>query len=70
MKKNLIILFLAIIVLAIIIILTNQTKPVVIESPMNDDKATVEIEKELDTIDVDANIDAEMKIIDQDLETL
>lgn len=59
-----------IVILAIIIILTNQTKPVVIESPMNDNTAVVEIEKELDTIDVDANIDAEMKLIDQDLETL
>jgi hypothetical protein len=77
MKKNLIILVVVIVVLVFIIVLTKNQKPVVIENPtplqentLVEDQTAVLAEKELDTINVDAGIDEDMKVIDVELENL
>ncbi len=74
MKKNLIVLALAIIVLVIIIVLTTSKKSAIIEDSGKESGAknsqTVDINAELESINVDAGIDEDMKTIDADLKNL
>lgn len=69
MKKKLIILVLAIILLVIIIVLTKNMKPVPVENP-NNTANYQSVEEEINSIDVNAGIDEDMKSIDADLENL
>lgn len=74
MKKNLIVLALAISVLVIIIILTTTKKSDIIKEEVKESKVeqsqNLDMEAEIESIDVDAGIDEEMKAIDADLNNL
>lgn len=70
MNKKIYFLLIGIIILVIIILISNKnTKTEEIIVP-NENGGVVEIEKELDTITIDAQIEEEMKIIDNGIEKL
>lgn len=69
MKKNILIII-TIIVLIIIMVLIKKEAPVNNENQMPTAEEAIVMENELDTIDIDAGIDADMQLIDSELENL
>lgn len=69
-KKNLFSLIIVIIIIIVIIVISKEnpkTEEIIIP---NENGGVVEIETELDTITIDAQIEEEMRLIDNDMEKL